>query len=124
MGVLRHKTDGVERIDGQARRMTMAAKAYLVVRAVVADAADREAFDRWYATEHLPDALKAFNALNAWRAWSRTDPAVHCAFYAFDSVQAVEAITTSPAIKALIAEFDARWSTKVTRTREILAVAA
>lgn len=102
----------------------MAAKAYLVVRAVVADAADREAFDRWYATEHLPDALKAFNALNAWRAWSRTDPAVHCAFYAFDSVQAVEAITTSPAIKALIAEFDARWSTKVTRTREILAVAA
>jgi hypothetical protein len=124
MEVLRHKTDGVERIDGQARRMTMAAKAYLVVRAVVADAADREAFDRWYATEHLPDALKAFNALNAWRAWSRTDPAVHCAFYAFDSVQAVEAITTSPAIKALIAEFDARWSTKVTRTREILAVAA
>lgn len=102
----------------------MADKAYFVVRAVVPDAADRPAFDRWYATEHLPDAVKAFAARHAWRAWSRTDPAVHCAFYAFDSVAAAEAIATSPAIKALIAEFDARWGGKVTRTREILAVAA
>jgi hypothetical protein len=85
----------------------MADRAYLVVRAVVADPADRPAFD----------------PLHAWRAWSRTDPAVHCAFYAFDSVQSAEAITTSPAIKALITEFDARWGGKVTRTREILAVA-
>lgn len=102
----------------------MADKAYFVVRAVVPDAADRPAFDRWYATEHLPDAVRAFAARHAWRAWSRTDPAVHCAFYAFDSVAAAEAIATSPAIKALIAEFDARWGSKVTRTREILAVAA
>ena len=36
--------------------------AYLVVRAVVADPEDRAAFDHWYRTEHLPDALKAFNA--------------------------------------------------------------
>ena len=75
------------------------------------------------AAEHLPDAVKAFSAQHAWRAWSRTDPAVHCAFYTFDSVAAAEAIATSPAIKALIAEFDARWGSKVTRTREILAVA-
>jgi hypothetical protein len=102
----------------------MADQAYLVVRAVVADPADRSAFDRWYADEHLPDALKAFHALHAWRAWSRTDPAVHCAFYAFDSVASAEAITSSPAIKALIAAFDARWDGKVTRTREILDVAA
>lgn len=100
----------------------MADAAYLVVRAVVADAADRPAFDRWYRDEHLPDARKAFAAAHAWRAWSRTDPAVHCAFYAFDSVAAAEAITTSPAIKALIAEFDARWGAKVTRTRETLVV--
>jgi hypothetical protein len=101
----------------------MSDKAYLVVRAVVADAADRPGFDRWYADEHLPDALNAFAARHAWRAWSRTDPAVHCAFYAFDSVENAEAIATSPAIKALIAEFDVRWGGRVTRTREILAVA-
>jgi hypothetical protein len=100
------------------------AKAYLVVRAMVADAADRPAFDRWYQDEHLPDARKAFHAPDAWRAWSRTDPAVHCAFYAFDSVAAAEAIGTSPAIKALIAEFDAKWGGKVTRTREVLAVSS
>ncbi len=100
----------------------MTDRAYLVVRATVADAADRPEFDRWYANEHLPDALKAFHAQHAWRAWSRTDPAVHCAFYAFDSLAAAEAITASPAIAALIAEFDARWGNRVTRTREILAV--
>jgi hypothetical protein len=100
----------------------MTDRAHLVVRAVVADAADRPAFDRWYADEHLPDALAAFKARHAWRAWSRTDPAVHCAFYAFDSLAAAEAVTGSPEIAALIAEFDARWCNKVTRTREILAV--
>jgi hypothetical protein len=101
----------------------MADGAYLVVRATVADPADRPVFDRWYADEHLPDAQKAFKARHAWRAWSRTDPAVHCAFYAFDTVTSAETITTSPAIRALIAEFDARWGGKVIRTREILAVA-
>ena len=35
--------------------------AYLVVRAVVAEA-DRRDFDGWYRNEHLPDALRAFNA--------------------------------------------------------------
>ena len=100
----------------------MTDRAYLVVRAMVVDSADRPAFDRWYADEHLPEALAAFKARHAWRAWSRTDPAVHCAFYAFESVAAAEAITASPAITALIAEFDARWGNKVTRTREILAV--
>ena len=36
------------------------AKAYFVVRATVADAAKRKAFDTWYQTEHLPDAAKSF----------------------------------------------------------------
>jgi hypothetical protein len=102
----------------------MAGRGYLVVRAVVADPADRAAFDRWYADEHLPDAMKAFGALHAWRAWRRTDPSVHCAFYSFDSVESAETITTSAAIKALVAEFDSRWGDKMTRTREILAVVA
>ncbi len=34
--------------------------AYFVVRATVTDAGKRAAFDKWYETEHLPDAVKAF----------------------------------------------------------------
>ena len=40
----------------------MVATAYLMVRAAVADAADRPGFDRWYETEHLPDAVARFGA--------------------------------------------------------------
>ena len=53
--------------------------AYLIVRAEVAEA-DREAFDHWYETEHLPDALRDFKALSAKRGWSASDPAIHLAF--------------------------------------------
>lgn len=97
--------------------------AYLVVRAVVADPADRADFDHWYRTEHLPDALHAFAARAAWRGWSRGEPAVHCAFYRFDNVAAAEAATSGETIKSLIAEFDRRWGSRVTRTRDILDVA-
>lgn len=100
------------------------AKAYLVVRAVVAREADRVAFDRWYRDEHLPDAVKAFNARRAWRAWSTLDPSVHTAFYQFDLLEAVRAIGEGDAIKALIAEFDRNWDTRVTRTRDVLEVAS
>ena len=100
----------------------MPGKAYLVVRAVVAEA-DRRDFDHWYRTEHLPDALKAFAAQRAWRGWSRTDPSLHFAFYQFADLAAAEAVGSSPAIRTLIAEFDARWGTRVTRTREVIEVA-
>ena len=96
--------------------------AWLVVRAVVAEA-DRRDFDHWYRTEHLPDALRAFAAIKAWRGWSRTDPSVHVAFYQFAEVAAAEAVANSPTIRTLIAEFDARWGTRVSRTREIIEVA-
>ncbi|MDR3532923.1 MAG: hypothetical protein P4L90_20495 [Rhodopila sp.] len=97
--------------------------AYLVVRAVVADPSDRAKFDHWYRTEHLPDAVKAFNAVSAMRGWSTLDPSVHTAFYRFDSLEAAQAIGGSPAIKALIAEFDRVWGTRVVRTRDILPIA-
>ncbi len=100
----------------------MSGKAYLVVRAVVAEA-DRHDFDHWYRAEHLPDAVKAFAAQRAWRGWSRTDPSAHFAFYQFADVRAVEAVNDSPAIRTLIAKFDRRWGTRVTRTREIIEVA-
>lgn len=97
--------------------------AYLVVRAVVADPADRAPFDHWYRTEHLPDALKAFEAISAMRGWSTTDPSVHFAYYRFGTLDAVHAIGQGSAMKALIAEFDRVWGTRVVRTRDIVPIA-
>jgi hypothetical protein len=97
--------------------------AYLVVRAVVADPDDRAAFDHWYRTEHLPGALKAFDAASAMRGWSTADPSVHTAFYRFDTLDAVRAISQSSAITALIAEFDRVWGGRVVRARDILPIA-
>ncbi|TDH61832.1 hypothetical protein E2C06_14965 [Dankookia rubra] len=96
---------------------------WLMVRAVLADAADIPRFDAWYAAEHLPDAKRAFGALRARCCWSRTDARVHCAFYEFPDAPAAEAAIASPALRALVAEFDRVWGTRVTRTRELLELA-
>jgi len=96
--------------------------AWLVVRATVANAADRAGFDAWYRAEHLPDAMKAFGVATAWRGWSEQDPAVHCAHYRFESAERLDAMTKGPEIAALIAEFDRCWP-NVTRTREVFVVA-
>ena len=98
------------------------ASALFVVRAVVPDPADRAAFDRWYAQEHLPGALRAFGARRGWRGWSRVDPAAHTAFYEFPSVADAEAATTPDRLQPLIAEFDRRWGARVSRTRDLLEV--
>lgn len=95
--------------------------AYLIVRAEVAEA-DREAFDRWYETEHLPDAVKAFGALSAERGWSDVTPGVHTAFYEFADLARVQAISQSPQIKSMIAEFDRVWQDRVQRSREIVEI--
>ena len=101
----------------------MVAKAYFMVRAVVADAADRPGFDRWYETEHLPDAVARFGAQRGWRCWSRTDPAVHYAFYEFADLERARSVLDSPELRALVAEFDRAWGARVTRTRDILETA-
>ena len=98
------------------------AKAYLAVRAEV-PAAERARFDHWYETDHLPWALRAFAARRAWRCWSRTDPAVHVAFYEFDAAEAAEAATAPEKIQPLVADFDRVWGDRVPRRREILEVA-
>jgi hypothetical protein len=36
--------------------------AYFIVRAQVVDLSVKEAFDKWYQDEHLPDVMKAFGA--------------------------------------------------------------
>jgi len=93
-----------------------------MVRAQVADASIREAFDRWYEKEHLPDAMQAFGAKSAWRGWSEVDPSVHYAVYEFDDVAKLRAIPGSEGLKALVAEFDRVWGKKVVRVRESLKV--
>ena len=94
--------------------------AYLIVRAEVS-ASDRDAFDRWYAEEHLPDAKAAFGVGKAFRGWA--DDGAHVAFYAFADLAAAEKATNSDAIAALIAEFDRVWQDRVTRTRRVVDVA-
>ena len=101
----------------------MVANAYLMVRAVVADAANRPRFDRWYEAEHLPDAVARFGAERGWRCWSRTDPAVHYAFYEFADIERARAVPASPELRALVAEFDRAWGARVTRTRDLLETA-
>jgi hypothetical protein len=98
-------------------------KAFFLVRAIVADLADRPGFDQWYRTEHLPEARAAFGAKAAWRCWNHTNPREHLAFYEFDDPAAAEAVPTLPALRGLIAEFDRVWGDRVTRSREILVVA-
>ena len=97
------------------------AKAYLAVRAEVPEA-ERARFDHWYETDHLPWALRDFGARRAWRCWSRSDPAVHVAFYEFDSVEAAEEVVNSDRIKPLAADFDRVWGTRVPRRRAVLEV--
>jgi hypothetical protein len=97
------------------------AKAYLAVRAEVPEV-DRAKFDHWYETDHLPWALRVFNARRAWRCWSKSDPGMHIAFYEFDSADAAEAVSKSEAIKPLVADFDRVWQDRVKRRREVLDV--
>lgn len=95
--------------------------AYLIVRAEVTEA-DRDAFDRWYETEHLPEAKAAFQAQSACRGWSDVTEGVHIAIYEFRDLAEARNTVASDGIKKLIAEFDQVWQGRVQRTREVIEV--
>lgn len=96
--------------------------AYLIVRAEV-QKSDRNAFDRWYETEHLPDAKKVFQAISAQRGWSGDDDMdTHFAIYEFRNLGTARKVMDSDATKKLIAEFDRVWQGRVTRSRELINV--
>ena len=97
-------------------------KGYVVVRAEVRDEADRERFDHWYTTDHLPWAIRVFGARRGWRCWSRSDPAVHYAFYEFAHIDEAQRATAPEKIAPLAADFDRVWGARVPRKREILDV--
>jgi hypothetical protein len=92
------------------------------VRAEVPDPADRGPFDHWYATDHLPWAIRVFGARRGWRCWSRTEPAVHYAFYEFADVAEAQAATDSDKSAPLVADFDRVWGDRAPRRREILEI--
>ena len=96
--------------------------AYFIVRATVAEAAKREAFDKWYQTEHLPDAARSFAVKRAWRFWSLTDPSLHQATYEFADEASLERALKGEDMKRLVADFNRDWPT-VTRTRETFVLA-
>ena len=95
---------------------------FFVVRATVSDPSKRQAFDTWYANEHMPDAVKTFGAEKAWRFWSVTDPAVHQATYQFPDKTSLDRATGGEEMKRLIADFNRDWP-GITRTREVLVLA-
>ena len=97
------------------------AVAFFVVRATVADPAQRAAFDKWYQNEHLPDAVRSFGARRAWRFWTLGDPAVHLAMYEFADQAALHAMQGED-LQSLVADFNRDWP-EVTRTRETLLLA-
>jgi hypothetical protein len=94
-------------------------KAYLMVRAQVADEADRPKFDHWYATQHVPMAMDRFRCEKAWRFWSRSDPSVHYALYQFSDLPTLRARLDAPGFKELVADFDQAWP-QVPRTRDLI----
>jgi hypothetical protein len=96
--------------------------AYFVVRATVTDAAKRKAFDRWYQTEHMPDAAKSFGVKKAWRFWSLADPSIHQATYQFDDEASLDRAMKGEDMKRLVADFNRDWP-DVTRTRETFVLA-
>ncbi|MGA2129153.1 MAG: hypothetical protein ABSG76_23730, partial [Xanthobacteraceae bacterium] len=50
------------------------------------------------------------------------EPAIHYAFYQFASTAAARAVTQSAGIRALTAEFDRVWGSRIIRTRDVLRV--
>ena len=92
-----------------------------LVRAVVASHL-RSTFDHWYATDHLPWAVKVFKCEKAWRAWSEVEEGVHYAVFliAFADKASCDAALGGDEFKAMIADFNKSWPEGVTRTRDVV----
>jgi len=96
--------------------------AFFIVRATVSDPSKRAAFDKWYQTEHLPDAVKSFGVNKAWRFWSLTDPTLHQAIYQFDDEASLERAMKGEDLKRLVKDFNRDWP-DVQRVRETFVLA-
>jgi hypothetical protein len=92
----------------------------LLVRATLADLADKAPFNAWYEAEHLPMAVRLLGADTACRFWSARLPCAHYALYFFGSPARLTAALESRGYGELIAHFDAAWGTRVKRVRDAL----
>lgn len=83
------------------------------MRALVTDAAVAEAFNRWYNSEHVPEATRRFEGVRRVTRWrSMTEPGLFTTVYEFDEVASVERAIGSDAMRELVAEFDHLWSAR------------
>jgi hypothetical protein len=94
--------------------------AHLIVRATVADAGDRQRFDRWYGETHMPEAVAVFHPARSWRSWSTLDPAIHYAFYEFAEKRQLEAMMVTDEFKVMVADFTKKWGGRVSRERDVV----
>jgi hypothetical protein len=108
--------------DAEQQEEIQMPAAFFVVRAIVTETGKRAAFDKWYETEHMPDAVRAFGVSKAWRFWSLDDPSLHQAMYRFDDEARLAATLNGDALKRLVADFNRDWP-DVKRSRETLALA-
>lgn len=91
----------------------------LAVRASV-DAGRGAEFNRWYDTEHLPDALRLFpGVIGAARYKVGIGDGSHhyIALYAFESAEQLQAALEGPGLKTLIKKYDAAVGSFSTRGR-------
>ena len=95
-------------------------RGYLSVRATVDDSIDKQRFDDWYETVHVPDVIQRLRATTAYRMWSIDDPNVHYAIYEFNSLDTLLTQVAGPDMQELIADFDAAWGVHVGRERTLL----
>jgi hypothetical protein len=94
-------------------------KAYFMVRAQVANEADRARFDQWYGGHHVPLAMKYFEAEAGWRFWSRSDPSVHYAMYQLPDMATLRALVEAPGFKRLVDDFSQAWP-DIPRSRDLI----
>ena len=92
---------------------------FLTVRATVE--AGREAeFNRWYDTEHMPDAVRMFKGCIGGARYKVTDgdgSHQYMAIYAFESAEQLKAVLAGPEIKELIKIYDEAIGAFSTRAR-------
>ena len=92
---------------------------FLTVRATV-DAGREAEFNRWYDTEHMPDAVGMFKGCIGGARYKVTDgdgSHQYMAMYAFESAEQLQAVLAGPGIKQLIKIYDEAIGSFSTRQR-------
>lgn len=90
----------------------------LLVRSVVLAEMDRDAFDHWYSTDHMPKAIRLLGVEQGWRYWSLDDPSIHIAIYRYRDERAFRQ-RCAEKVRSLMDEYEATWPA-VTRSRELI----